>query len=283
MKALLSSVIILLFINIAQAQQQYTVNGQSYTLKTKVEGTLTLLWNTIDGEYRYFSKKGNTIEELKNTRVQGDYQEEFKTILKNQTTDASVDVEDVKLTLPSLTSFYNEYNKQVNPDFVSEKNNIQLSTRLGAFAGISNSVYSSNPENKMLAVAGIEFELLDQVKLKRHSFVVQFRQTFKNADYNFSSSQFSLNYRFKFVKSSAIDVFVNTKFATYTYVKREVEVIENDVSGGDLQAPVLFGLGADIALGKGYLTLSYNDIVGLSIDSNGEFPIDFTVGYKFNL
>jgi len=283
MKALLSSVIILLFINIAQAQQQYTVNGQSYTLKTKVEGTLTLLWNTIDGEYRYFSKKGNTIEELKNTRVQGDYQEEFKTILKNQTTDASVDVEDVKLTLPSLTSFYNEYNKQVNPDFVSEKNNIQLSTRLGAFAGISNSVYSSNPENKMLAVAGIEFELLDQVKLKRHSVVVQFRQTFENADYSFSSSQFSLNYRFKFVKSSAIDVFVNTKFATYTYVKREVEVIENDASGGDLQAPVLFGLGADIALGKGYLTLSYNDIVGLSIDSNGEFPIDFTVGYKFNL
>jgi len=36
-------------------------------------------------------------------------------------------------------------------------------------------------------------------------------------------------------------------------------------------------------LGNGYLFFTYNDIVGLGIDSNGEFPVDFTLGYKFNL
>ena len=57
----------------------------------------------------------------------------------------------------------------------------------------------------------------------------------------------------------------------------------NKESGSDFSAPITFGLGADYKVGNGYITFNYNDIVGLSVDSNGEFPIDFTFGYKFNL
>ncbi len=292
----LFSIFILFFIFSAatlQAQQQYTVDGQTYTLNTEVEGTLTLLWNTVEGEYRYFSKKGNDIVELKNTKQNDDYQEEYKETLRQQTSDASVSTEKVKLTLPSLHAFFVTYNKKKDPNFAETEKSIDLDFRLGAFAGVSNSVYTGNPTNALQAVAGIDFEVIDAVKLKRHAMVLRFKQTFETSEYKYSASQFSLNYRFKFVKTPRLDAFVNCKFAALTFSKKEIisVVAESDppfyytesVSGSDFSAPVTFGIGADYKLGNGYITFNYNDIVGLSVDNNGEFPVDFTLGYKFNL
>ena len=273
-----------------QAQQQYTVEGQTYNLNTEVEGALTLLWNTIDGEYRYFSKKGNDIVELKNTKQDGDYQEEYKNTLQQQTSDAAVSTEKVKLTLPSLHAFFATYNKKKDPNFSETEKSIDLQFRLGAFAGVGNSVYTENPTNELQPIAGIDLELIDNVKLRRHSIVFRFKQTFESSEYKYSASQLSLNYRFKFVKSPKFDAFINTKFAALTFSSREYTVIPfggsamvNKESGSDFSAPITFGLGADYKVGNGYITFNYNDIVGLSVDSNGEFPIDFTFGYKFNL
>ena len=273
-----------------QAQQQYTVEGQTYNLNTEVEGALTLLWNTIDGEYRYFSKKGNDIVELKNTKQDGDYQEEYKKTLQQQTSDAAVSTEKVKLTLPSLHAFFVTYNKKKDPNFSETEKSIDLQFRLGAFAGVGNSVYTENPTNELQPIAGIDLELIDNVKLRRHSIVFRFKQTFESSEYKYSASQLSLNYRFKFVKSPKFDAFINTKFAALTFSSREYTVIPfggsamvNKESGSDFSAPITFGLGADYKVGNGYITFNYNDIVGLSVDSNGEFPIDFSFGYKFNL
>lgn len=273
-----------------KAQQAYTIDGQTYQLKTEVEGPLTLLWNTVEGEYRYFSKKGTEIVELKNTKQNGSYQEEYKTTLQQQTTDAPVPTENINLTLPSLRSFFVAYNKKKDPSFEVAKNPVQLEFRLGAFVGLGNSVFTQNPENEMQPLAGIDLELADAVKLKRHALVFRFKQTFESADYKYSASQLSLNYRFKFVKSPKLDVFVNAKFAALTFSKREYTVIPYGgtavvykESGSDFTAPLTFGIGADYRVGQGYITLGYNDIVGLAVDSNGEFPVDFTLGYKFRL
>ena len=293
MKTLLtfSALALLMSISIANAQNQYTVDGKQYTLKTEVEGSLTLLWNTIDGEYRYFLQKGDKVTELINTLVERKYQEEYKEYLKLQTADVTISVEKVKLTLPSLREFFNDYNSQKDPNYIIQNKVIQIKIRLGVFAGISNSIYTQNPDNTLLPVAGVDFEIIEDVHLKRHSLVIQFKQTFENSDYKYSSSQFSLNYRFKFVKKESFDVFVNTKFSSYTYVNREVTVIDPEtstssvvsISGGEFQAPLVFGIGADILVGDGYITFSYNDIVGIILENNGEFPVDFTLGYKFNL
>lgn len=272
------------------SQQQYTVAGQTYTLETEVEGPITLLWNSIDNEYRYFIKKGNTITELKNTKANGDYQEEYKEVLQLQANEATMPIEDVKLTLPSLRKYIVSYNKQMDPSFTSEKQNIQLKTRLGAFVGASNNVYYTNPDNTILPAFGVDFEIIDEVKLRRHALVFRFKQLLENSDYEFSYSEFSLNYRFKFIKTAKVDVFINTKIAAYSYASRDITYVNSSGneerisgSGGDLQAPGAFGLGADFALGNGYLTLSYNDIVAIGLESSDEFPVDFTVGYKFNL
>lgn len=281
-----------LFSNLASAQQQYTVAGENYMLNTEVEGELTLLWNIIDGEYRYFSKKENEIVELKNTHENGDYLEEYKATLQQQTTDAAMETGKLKLTLPDLREFFNDYNKQKDPNFSAEDKSVALLFRLGGFAGISNLVYTENPTNATVPQAGLELELTDAVILRRHALVFQFRQSFKSSEYEYSSSQFSMNYRFKFVKTPKLDVFINTKIVAFTHAKKEMVFIgpeptdepENrTVSGSNLEAPVAFGLGLDYALGNGYLTFLYSDIVAVGVDNNGEFPMDFVLGYKFNL
>jgi hypothetical protein len=277
------------------AQQQYTVSGQTYTLKTEVEGPLTLLWNTIDSEYRYFAKKETTIVELKNTRGPKGYRKEYKEELMKLTRDAPIDTTKVKLTKASLKDFFIAYNTKVDPGYTYDSPSILLKARLGAFGGITNSIFTENPENALAPIAGLELEIIDEVKLKRHAVVLRFKQIFESSDYAYSASQFSMNYRFKFVKNERFDVFANIKFVAYTHSENDIVITEIPAGGetpvmrtesrsrGGLSAPGTFGVGADIALGKGYLTFFYDDIVGLTVDSNGEFPIDFSLGYKFSL
>lgn len=292
MKNLLSYSLLtfLLFATNLFAQDTYKVAGEQLSLKTEVDGTISLLWNVIDGDYRYFLKKDTHIIELTNTKAGGDYKEEYKQVLQAQTSDEDLSEDKVKLTTISLSEYFNEYNKKTDPNFIVEENNIKLKTRLGAFVGVTNASYSKNPSNQSLPTLGLDFEIVDNNYLKRHSIVLQFKQTFESSDYKYSSSQISLNYRFKFIKKEKLDVFINTKIAGYESITKEITVIgDNDlvtlvsVTNDSFQGLFNFGIGADYALGNGYLSFSYNDIVSFTQDTYGEFPLDFTLGYKLNL
>lgn len=290
MKRLLFLMVLLSSVSLF-AQKNYTIDGTTYPLETEIEGTITLLWNTINGEYRYFVKKGDEIKELTNTRVGRDYQEEYKEVLKAQTADQSVAVDKVNLTRSSLRKFVNSYNVQADPSYVGDSGPVQLEARLAFFAGMTNYPYFVNPDNTFLPQVGADLEIVDNVKLKRHSLVLQFRQLFATSDFDLSSSQLSLNYRLKFVKSSAVDIFINTKIAAYAHLTQDIPDPDgngntNDAitgSGGEFQAPFAFGLGADIPVGNGFITLGFYDVLALNLDDNGDFPIDFVAGYKFNL
>ena len=198
MKHLLSYslLVFLIFTTHLFAQKSYTVDGTSIELKTEIEGPLTLLWNITDGNYRYFVKNGATVSELKNTKADGDYQEEYKAELQKQTSDSSLEVSKLKFTKASLSSFFNDYNKSKDPNYLDAEKSIKLKTRLGAFVGVTNSVFSANPTNQTLPTMGVDFEIVDHNLLKRHSLVLRFKQTFESSDYKYSASQFSLNYRF---------------------------------------------------------------------------------------
>jgi hypothetical protein len=280
MKNLLFFLILSLLFTVdsAQAQNEYTVDGTTYQLNIEAEGLLTLLWNVIDNENRYFSKKGDAIVELKNLDVNGTFQEEYKETLKIQTSENQVGIDNIEFTLSSLKYFFDSYNHSTNST-VNNAASIKLNTRLGGFLGVSNNIYVSNPDNTLLTVAGIDFELMES-SFPRHALVVRFKQTFEHSDYKFSSSQVSLNYRFKFIKKETFDIFINTKFPVDND-DDTVSIVPD--SSGDFQALGNFGIGFDYALGNGYLTFLYNDIIGLGLDNNGEFPLDLTLGYKFNL
>tara|TARA_B100000795_G_C22795779_1_gene439265 strand:+ start:937 stop:1809 length:873 start_codon:yes stop_codon:yes gene_type:complete len=290
MKHLLSYslLVFLIFTTHLFAQKSYTVDGTSIELKTEIEGPLTLLWNITDGNYRYFVKNGATVSELKNTKADGDYQEEYKAELQKQTSDSSLEVSKLKFTKASLSSFFNDYNKSKDPNYLDAEKSIKLKTRLGAFVGVTNSVFSANPTNQTLPTMGVDFEIVDHNLLKRHSLVLRFKQTFESSDYKYSASQFSLNYRFKFIKKEKLDVFINTKIAGYTNENKQIPTNVEDefttASGGSFEPLLNFGIGADYALGNGYLTFMYNDFVSILQSSiNDDFPLDFSLGYKFNL
>lgn len=288
------SLVIIVFLLLSSslyAQQEYTVNGETQILFTEIEGPLTILYKKSGKEYHFYSKKDDEIVALENTKIEGKHQEEYKAVLQGQTRDASISTDKVRLTPRSLAAFAIDYNSAIDPEFSVSKQTSEIEFRLGGFAGVDNAVYTVNPENALLPVVGLEFEILDLRSLKRHALVVQFRQTFENSDYKYNSSQLAVNYRFKFIKSSKFDTFVNAKFATVTFSNYEYEAMEEGThelktysqSSSGLNAPFLFGLGADYRLGNGYITLGINDLVGLNVDTNSEFPINLTLGYKFIL
>ncbi len=287
MKALLIS-LALLCCGVTFSQQSYTVNGETLSLYSEAKGTIELLWNSIDGSYRYFIKKDDAITELKNSRTDGKFQEEYKSTMSMYIGPERA--KNLKLTKPDLIAAVDYYNAASDPSYQSRDVSVQLKARLGGFAGISNYPYFINPDNSTLFQLGAEFEVIDEVKLKRHSLVLQLRQLIGSSDYDFNSTQLMLNYRFKFINKEAFAIYINTKIAGYNYISQDIDVVENngDIvnisgSGGEFQAPFTLGLGADIALGKGYLTLQYQDAVALNLDDNGEFPMDISIGYKFNL
>lgn len=287
MKALKNVCLFFVFLFAATtiAQENYTVNGSAYSLKTEVEGPLTLLWNVIDNEYRYFAKKGNDIVELKNTRVDGNYQEEYKQTLTELTVDYPVDASKTNLTLVGLRSYFNKYNKLADTNYVERNSSVDLETRLGAFGGISNNNSTTNPENVFAPLLGVEFEITDNVVLKRHAVVFQFRHSFEATDYDLTFSQFALNYRYKFIKNDQIAVFAQAKLFTLTFSKLAEDNFNGleTLSNTSVNTPIGLGLGLDYKIGNGFLTFGINDLVAPGLDTNGEFSKDVTLGYMFIL
>jgi hypothetical protein len=282
----LLAVFLIFFISVTTfAQENYTVNGTTYVLKTEVDGPLTLLWNVIDGEYRYFAKKGDEIVELTNTRSDGRYQEEYKETLSRLTADNPVDPSKTNITLLSLRNYFNEYNKKADPDYVVKSNNVELETRLGMIGGVSNNNSTTNPENVFAPFLGAEFEVTDSDMLKRHALVLQFRYSFKTEGYDLTYSQFALSYRYKFIHSETISVFAQVKLAALTFATLAEDNVDGllDLKKTSLNTPVGLGIGLDYKLGNGFLTFAVNDLVAPGYDTNGEFSVDLSIGYKFIL
>ena len=281
----LFSIFFLFFCFSVFSQESYTVNGNQYTLKTEVEGSLTLLWNVIDDEYRFFAKKGSDVKELVNLKVDGKYQNDYIKILESLTSDQNLSAAKTKLTIASLRDFFNTYNSKLDTDYIEKPVGVALETRLGAFLGISNNNATHNPENVFAPFAGIEFEITDSDMLKRHGIVFQFRHSFEATDYDLTYSQFALSYRFKFIHNDKLSVFAQVKLLTLTFSKLaedNVQGLEN-LSSTSFQTPVGLGLGMDYKLGNGFLTLGINDLVSPGYETNGEFSIDISLGYKFML
>ena len=85
----MKKLILLLTITISSysfAQNTYTVNNETLELNSEVDGTLDLLWNTFDNQFRYFIKtEDDTITELVNTKNGNIYDNAYQTILSDLT------------------------------------------------------------------------------------------------------------------------------------------------------------------------------------------------------
>lgn len=291
-KSTLSFFFAFMFFTASAQEKTYEINGERLQLQKEVEGPLTLLWNTIDNQYRYFIEKDGKYAELVNTRSNGEYQEEYKETLRRFTEDADIQTDKVKLVLYSLRDFANKYNQTVDSEYTFTDKRGKLITQLGVFGGLSNNIYTNNPENVLAPVLGVELELIDPNLSPRHSAFFHLRHTAAKSDYSYTSVQLSLNYRFKFINKDTYKIHLDTELVNLYYSEETIDITNEegavtgtaDRDGISLKTPISFGLGTDIRiLPNGFLTFSYNDFVSLVLKDNGEFPVDFTIGYKMTL
>jgi len=296
MKKIIFLLSLISFSSVTFAQQTYAVGNENLVLKTEVDGTLDLLWNTIDGQYRYFVKtEDDTIVELKNTK--GDdkkYKEEYKQTLSELT---QMDASKLKLTTYSLKNFIDEYNVSKDSNYTVKDDSAKLKLRLGGFGGITNNPFVRNPnflstdDNKIVPFIAAELEVVSD-KLSRHSGFLALKYTNSDDEFEYSAAQLALGYRFRFVNTKGFSIYAQTKFATFTSSKSTSRlqdesdasnIIIRENSGTAFDVPFIFGIGSDIKLGNGYLTIIYDSLFAMLIDSEGDFPVDLAIGYKFNL
>lgn len=281
------------FLTVSQlrAQEIFIVEGDTLNLKKEVKGPISLFWMEEGNDFRYFVQKKNTLQELQNVELE-DGTKKFQLQLKKITSDTEIPVHDVKFVLYSLKHFINQYNSlvQENYDYNASTDNIQ--TRIGFFTGLSNNKYTHNPENVIAPILGLEFEIFDPNLAPRHSAFLHLRQSFEQDEYNYTSTQLSVNYRFKLFYFDGFNIHVDAELANFYYSRNEMEIRDEkgeitsvkDESGFSFTAPLSFGIGSDIRVtDNGFITFSYNDIVSLILDGNGNFPVDFTLGYKYSL
>ena len=289
MKKLVVLFAFIAFSNLAFSQETYTINNETLELKTEVDGTLDLLWNTFNGQYRYFVRTNDgSISELKNTKgADNSYQEEYKKTLGDLTAQ---DASKVKLTTYSLKSFINDYNVSADSNYTSNETKTKLKFRLGVFGGLTNNPFVDNPNNETVPLFGAELELVSDADLPKQAAFFNIRHSTDNDKFNYSATQFALGYRYRVINKTGFNVYAQTKAVTFTsakstisYVDAASNVITEESSGTSFDAPFVFGVGADIKLGNGYVTLVYDSLFAVFIDNQGNFSTDFAVGYKFNL
>lgn len=269
------------------SQETYTVNGETLELKTEIDGKLDLLWNIIDGKYRYFVKtEDGSITELKNTKDDNnDYLEEYKSALSDLTNGNSTDK--LKLTLYSLRNYIDAYNVSVDSNYTSTTTESNVQFRLGFYGGITNNPFVGNTDNTKTPLIGAELEIFEANVLPRHSGFFQARHTFDSDDFKYSTSELSLGYRFRFINKETFSIYGQVKLATvnfsnFTFLdENDMEVDSNETS---FDIPFIFGVGSDIKVGNNsYITIIYGELFALLLDNQGNFSTDIAVGYKFNL
>ncbi|MFD2551153.1 hypothetical protein ACFSQP_04930 [Bizionia sediminis] len=273
------------------AQETYKVNNETITLTTAISGNLDLLWTIDEKKYRYFVRtEDGHIQELKNTKnaETKKYQEEYKTLLHNLTADYGVPTNKVKLTLSSLKLFFNTYNATTNLNYDFEAR-AKLQSRLGIFGGITNQPLVANPNNAGVPFFGLDFEFFETNKLPKHALFFHIRHALEVQDFKYTATQMAIGYRYRFINKERFNVYGNLKLVTYNFGS---STLTSSLPNGstykesfsNIDVPFIMGLGADFKITKnGYITVAYHDIYALFTDNSNNFPMDYAMGFKWNL
>ncbi|WP_111682308.1 hypothetical protein [Winogradskyella tangerina] len=287
MKKIVLLCIVCFVFQLNYGQDTYTINGETLELKTEIDGKLDLLWNTIDGNYRYFVRTDDgTITELKNSKgPDNKFQEEYKSTLSALTNGKSTDK--LKLTLYDLRNFIDAYNISVDSSYTLTSTESDVQFRLGFSGGITNNPFVGNPENKSTPMIGAELEIFEANVLPRHSGFLQARHTFDSDNFPYSTTEFSLGYRYRFINKETFSIYGQFKLATLNFSNvtfADENSMEIDASETSFDIPFIFGIGSDIKIGENsFITIIYGELFAILLDNQGNFSTDIAIGYKFNL
>ncbi len=253
MKKIICLFYLVLSFSFAEAQETFTIDGEILELKTEVNGKLDLLWNIIDSKYRYFIRTENeTIMELKNTKLEGKFQREYKTLL-NELTNDSMSTRRLNLTLFSLKEFIDTHNSNADSSYQSTAVRNKLHFRIGVFGGITNSPFVTNLENLTTPLFGGELEVLDGGQISRHAVFLQAKHVLDQDELQYSTTELALGYRFRVINKASFRLYVNINFETLDKIKKMnleslEEINQNERIGSCISKPGNF-----FAIGLNYV------------------------------
>ena len=286
MKKIVFITFLCLTLQFSHSQETFTVNGETIELKTEIDGKLDLLWNIIDGQYRYFVRTENSaLTELKNTKdSEKNYKEEYKSILSDLT---GMPTNKLKLTLYSLRNFLDEYNASQDSSYASSTTKSNVEFRLGFSGGFTNNPFVGNPDNIKTPLIGAELEIFEANVLPRHSGFLQARHTLDNNDFPYSTTEFSIGYRYRVINTSSFSIYGQVKLATLNFSNvtfADENNMDVDFSDTSFDVPLIFGIGSDIRVSNtSFITIIYGELFAAFLDNQGNFSTDIAIGYKFNL
>lgn len=286
MKRILFIVLLCFAFQINYSQESYTIEGETIELKTEVEGRLDLLWNVTKNNFRYFVRtEDGTITELKNTKSKGADLEDYKITLQQLTN--GLPAKKVRFRLYNLVYYINSFNAAEGSDNASTFARSKVNVRLGFSGGITNNPFVDNPENVKVPLVGLELELYEANVKSIQSAFLQVRRTFDSDEFEYSTTELSLGYRYRLLNLSWMSFYGQVKLATVHFtdnIRINESNIEESVSSTTFEIPLVFGVGTDIRVGKNsYITLIYSELFGLLVENQGNFSTDISLGFKFKL
>jgi len=270
-------------------QIQHTINGQTLTLHLETEGTLDFLSYTNKDERHLFIRDQNdSIIELINTKdIDNTYFQEYKEQLEFLTKGSNMSADDVSFGVYSIKQFIKAYNSGGLQRYAYTGEKVKAKARVGFFGGLTNIPFIENLNNKSTPFFSGELEFFQDQEMPRQTGYFAIKQTSNTNDIQYQSTQLALGYRFRFINQPQFNIHGNLEFAAFTFSKSVVEIPDEpsiSVHNKSFRIPIIFGLGSDIRItDTSYITLTYYEIVSVLVDNNGHFPVDFGIGYKFDL
>ena len=183
--------------------------------------------------------------------------------------------------------YINTYNASVDSSYASTFVKSKVNFRLGFSGGITNNPFVINPDNVKVPLVGLEIELYEAKVKSAHSGFLQARHTFDDDDFPYSTTEFSLGYRYRIINKSWFSIYAQVKLITLHFTDiTSIDENNNEVrlNNTSFELPLILGVGSDIKVGKNsFITIIYGELYGVFLDNQGNSSADIALGYKFNL
>jgi hypothetical protein len=265
----------------AQAQLSTSINGVPVSLKQATKGPLELHYTLFQRQYYFYIRQGEqALIPLTKEEQTPNY---YKTKL-SELTGGFGDTGTLEFALKPLKAYLNAYHRQLDPEYVAYEEPAKLAWWGMLFAGATNNPFVTNKNNQMNPMLGLEIEVAGNVTVPKHSGFFQYRYAFPSDNFDYQTQEFALGYRYRFLRKNWGALFGQLKAATFnnseTTLRNEDDQLVT-LSSNSFDAAFIFGLGVDLKLGaNSYLTFIYGELFAVFLNNQGNFPLDFSLGYK---